>query len=75
MRLVILWFRSDAFGPRARLQWSHQSCTGSAAWTREAGAVGPHRMILTWRRVARAVCADIVWGDILERDTIGYEKF
>ena len=65
----------DPLGPRARLQRPHQTRTGSAARTGESGAVGPHRMILTWRRVARAVRADIVWGDILKCDTIGYKKF
>ena len=32
-------------------------------------------MILTRRRVARAVRTDIVWGDFLERDAIGHQKF
>jgi hypothetical protein len=65
----------DAFGPRARLQRPYQPCAGAAAWTGEPRAVGPDRMILTRRRVARAVCTDIIRSDILERDAIGHEKF
>src|SRR4030095_7495751 len=64
-----------ALGPRARLQWPHQTRASSAAWTGEPGALGPDRMIFTWRRVARAVRADIIWGDFLEYDAIGHEKF
>src|SRR2546426_3061792 len=45
-----------------RSQWPHQTCSASAAWTPEARAIGPERMIFARRRVARAMRADIIWG-------------
>ena len=75
LRHLVVQEKFDALGPRARLQRPHQTRTGSAAGTREPGAVGPEGMILTWRRVARAVRADIVRGDLFELDAIGHEKF
>src|SRR5262249_53271960 len=72
---LVVQEKFDALGPRARLQWPHQTRAGSAAWTGEPGALVPDRMILTRRRVARTLRADIVWGDFLEHDAIGHEKF
>src|SRR5205823_2993677 len=62
-------------GPGACLQWPHQTCSASAAWTPEARAVGPERMIFARRRVARAMRADIIWGYLFELDTIGSQQF